>query len=85
MLLVLRSPRILTLIEDTLRDEVVRLRPVLDLVLEVVGEHLLLQLAGVGLQGGSGVEGWENVSWTNSGISAKTTLVLWEEDIEKNS
>lgn len=58
-----RIPRILLRIQDALRDELLRLRPVLDLVLEAVGPHVLLKLAGIGLQRGSGVDGGKDVSY----------------------
>lgn len=44
-----RIPRILLLIQNPLGNQLLRPRPTLHLLIEMVGQHMLFQFAGVGL------------------------------------
>lgn len=56
-------PRVFILSQDTLGDKLLQLRTILNLVLKIIGQHVLLQLFGLGLQSRGGGGGGEDVSY----------------------
>lgn len=61
--LLLWASWVVALVQDTLLDQLLRLWAILDLVLEVVCQHVAFQFAGVGLQCGGRIGSGEDVAY----------------------
>ena len=61
-----RIPRVLIHGQDAVTNQLIRLRPRLDLLLERIGPHAPFKLTGVGLESRSSVHGREDVPFQRS-------------------
>lgn len=61
-----RIPGILPRLQNAHRDQLLRLRAILDFMLEAVGAHRALEFLRIGLQRGGCVEGGEDIAYGGS-------------------